>query len=405
MTKLEQLIQEKCPNGVEYRPLWQLLIFDKRFKGVDKSKQQKVVPFKHVSAEELKNMPTNNGDVKLLATGKFEGYTTDEIANESMNVGEVITIPSGGTANIKYHNGKFVDSGNILAISSDIDKYDLKYIYHCLLKENDLIQSYYRGGSVQHPEMGKIAELSFPVPPLEVQREIVEILDKFTLLTAELTAELTARKEQFEFYRNSMIKECENYVSLKSICKKISSGGTPLKSNKEYYDNGTVPWLRTQEVVFSEIKSTDCFITDKAVLETSAKWIPANCVIVAISGATAGRCAINKIPLTTNQHCLNLHIDDSKALYKYVYYCVCSFQKELLGRKEGARGDLTSTLISSLNIPLPSLDKQQRIVDILDRFDALCNDISSGLPAEIEARQKQYEYYRDKLLSFKRLEN
>ena len=96
-----------------------------------------------------------------------------------------------------------------------------------------------------------------------------------------------------------------------------------------------------------------------------------------------------------------MQIDSSKALYKYVFFSVCSRYDELIAKKQGARGDLNSSLILSLKIPLPSLEEQQRIVDILDRFDALCNDISAGLPAEIEARQKQYEYYRDKLLNFK----
>ena len=92
------------------------------------------------------------------------------------------------------------------------------------------------------------------------------------------------------------------------------------------------------------------------------------------------------------------------ALYKYVFYCVCSQYEELVSRKEGARGDLNSSRILSLEIPLPSLAEQERIVGILDRFNALCNDISTGLPAEIEARQKQYEYYRDTLLHFKKLD-
>ncbi|MFR2381850.1 restriction endonuclease subunit S [Thomasclavelia spiroformis] len=134
-------------------------------------------------------------------------------------------------------------------------------------------------------------------------------------------------------------------------------------------------------------------------------------MIIAISGASAGRCAINKIPLTTNQHCLAIEVNSEVALYKYVYYCVCNQYQDLLTKKEGARGDLNSSRILSLEIPIPypddkdkSLEEQQRIVDILDRFDKLCNDISEGLPAEIEARQKQYKYYRDKLLTFKTLE-
>ena len=185
------------------------------------------------------------------------------------------------------------------------------------------------------------------------------------------------------------------------ICIKVCSGSTPNKKLDSYYEGGRIPWLRTQEVIFGEIWETSAYITDKAVRETSAKWIPANCVIVAISGASAGRCGINKIPLTTNQHCLNLEIDRSLALYKYVYYCICNQHEELLAKKEGARGDLNASRIKSLVIPLPELDKQRQIVETLDQFDALVSNISQGLPAEIETRRKQYAYYRDKLLSFK----
>ncbi|MCD7762442.1 MAG: restriction endonuclease subunit S [Lachnospiraceae bacterium] len=191
------------------------------------------------------------------------------------------------------------------------------------------------------------------------------------------------------------------YVSLKDVAISSCSGGTPLKGHSEYYDEGTIPWLRTQEVTFNEIYETSEFITEEGLRNSAAKWVPENCVIVAISGASAGRCAINKIPLTTNQHCLNIQIDSSKAMYRYIYYCICASQNELLSKKEGARGDLNASRILSLTIPLPPLAEQERIVSILDRFDTLCSDISSGLPAEITARQKQYEYYRDKLLTFK----
>ena len=190
------------------------------------------------------------------------------------------------------------------------------------------------------------------------------------------------------------------YISLEEIATSRCTGGTPLKSNRAFYEGGDIPWLRTQEVVYNEIKSTECFITEEAVKKTSAKWIPRNCVIVAISGASAGRCAINKIPLTTNQHCLNIEVNAVIADYKYVYYCICNQYEELIGKKEGARGDLSVARIMSLKIPIPSLCSQKRIVSVLDRFDTLCNDLSNGLPAEIEARKKQYEYYRDKLLSF-----
>ena len=135
------------------------------------------------------------------------------------------------------------------------------------------------------------------------------------------------------------------WMTLRDVVTKSSSGGTPTKGNSNYYEDGTIPWIRTQDVRFNEIYQVDSFITEKAVEETAAKWIPVNCVIIAISGASAGRCAINKISATTNQHCLNLEIDPHKALYQYIYHCVCNKYQELLLKKQGARGDLNSSLI------------------------------------------------------------
>ncbi|MFR7450421.1 MAG: restriction endonuclease subunit S [Butyricicoccus sp.] len=233
-----------------------------------------------------------------------------------------------------------------LAISDFANSYLSDFLYH-LLNSNSC-QSEMRkkasfGGAVQNLNADIVRGLVLPVPPLEVQNEIVRILDNFTELTDELTAklaaELTARQKQYEFYRDKLLTFDNDIpvLPLKAVVKKSCAGATPAKGNAEYYEGGTVPWIRTQDVRFNEIKEVDTFITEKAVEETAAKWIPENCVIVAISGATAGRCAINKIKATTNQHCLNMQIDAGKALYKYVYYCVCSKQDELISKKQGAR--------------------------------------------------------------------
>jgi type I restriction enzyme S subunit len=142
-------------------------------------------------------------------------------------------------------------------------------------------------------------------------------------------------------------------------------------------------------------------ITEAGLKNSSANWIPKHCVIVAISGASAGRSAINDIALTTNQHCCNLEIDPQQAKYRYVFHWLGREYKRLKALGQGARSDLNVGLISSYRIALPPLAEQERIVGILDRFDALVNDLTSGLPAELAARRKQYEYYRDRLLTFK----
>ena len=320
------------------------------------------------------------------------------------------------------------------------EKLENRYLFHVLKNSQHRIDAQVRRASIPRISREAVGNIRIPIPPLDVQNRIVNVLDNFEKICSDLNiglpAEIEARQKQYEYYRDKLLTFAETgntilsraeqsraeqsraeqsralikllqyvfgyaVVSLQDVVKNSCSGGTPKKGVSEYYEDGNIPWLRTQEVVFRDICKTECFITESAVKNSAAKWIPENCVIVAISGATAGRCAINKIPLTTNQHCLNLEVDPEMALYRYVYYCICAKQEELLAKKEGARGDLNSTRILSLQIDLPSIEKQKRIVSILDRFDAICNDLTSGLPAEIEARQKQYEYYRDKLLTFK----
>lgn len=186
------------------------------------------------------------------------------------------------------------------------------------------------------------------------------------------------------------------------ISKRISSGGTPLTTKPEYY-GGEIPWLRTQEVNFDVITSTGVSITELGLTESSANWIPANSVVVAMYGATVAKVAVTGIPLTTNQACCNLEIDDSIALFRYVFHWISREYENLKSLGQGSQTNINAQIVKSYKIPVPSLNEQQRIVEILDNFDALVNDISIGLPAEIKARRQQYEYYRDQLLSFKEL--
>ena len=369
--------------------------------------------------------------------------TIDHITNAAVDKASMTVYPAGSVAivtrsGILRHTFPVTYIPFETTVNQDIkilvtkEGISSRYVSHALQAYGESIRrtTKKQGGTVDSLDFQKVLAYKIPVPPLDVQNRIVNVLDNFEKICSDLNiglpAEIEARQKQYEYYRDKLLTFAENgntilsraeqsralikllqyvfgytVVSLQDIVKKSCSGGTPKKGVSEYYEGGNIPWLRTQEVVFRDIYRTECFITESAVKNSAAKWIPENCVIVAISGATAGRCAINKIPLTTNQHCLNLEVDPEMALYRYVYYCICAKQEELLAKKEGARGDLNSTRILSLQIDLPSIEEQKRIVSILDRFDAICNDLTSGLPAEIEARQKQYECYRDKLLTFK----
>ena len=260
-----------------------------------------------------------------------------------------------------------------------------------------------------------LAKIIIPVPPLRVQARIVEILDKFTQLEAqleaELQAELEARRKQYAYYRDQLLNFLQypplnvniEWRTLGEVCESICSGGTPSTEKKQYYQ-GSIPWLRTQDIDWREVYDTEIKITEEAIANSSAKLIPANCVIVAMYGATAAKACINKIPLTTNQACCNLQVDEKVAHYKYVYYWISNEYERLKAQGEGSQSNLNARKIKSYKIPLPPLSEQRRIVDILDRFDTLTNSISEGLPREIALRRKQYAYYRDALLSFPRPE-
>lgn len=198
---------------------------------------------------------------------------------------------------------------------------------------------------------------------------------------------------------NELCPDGVEFVPISDICIKITSGGTPKSKNSSYY-GGCIPWLRTQEVDWCDIYDTSVKITEDGLSNSSAKWIPENCVIVAMYGATAAKVAINKIPLTTNQACCNLEIDKSKALYRYVFHWLNKEYKSLKAMGQGSQSNINAQIIKKYEIPLPPLPVQSEIVRILDKFTEAKTELTSLLSAELTARRKQYEYYRDKLLTF-----
>lgn len=161
------------------------------------------------------------------------------------------------------------------------------------------------------------------------------------------------------------------YSKIGDICLQVCSGGTPTSSNPNYY-NGGIPWLNTNEVNFCNIYSTNKTISQEGLEHSAAKYIPANTVIVAMYGVTAGKSAIAKIPLTTNQACCNLVIDAAKADYRYVYYFLKQ-QSDNLNKlaNGGAQQNLNSLIIKKYKIALPGLDVQHRIASILSTYDTL----------------------------------
>ena len=417
MSRLRELMEELCPSGVEYKKLGEIcVILDSHRRPV--TKKDRVT-----------------GQYPYYGANGIQDYVDDFIFDGTFLLigedGSVLT--EQGTPVVHWATGK-IWVNNHAHILKEKGEILLRFLFHYMqtVKIHHLVK-----GVPPKLNQNDLREIPIPVPPLEIQNEIVKLLDNFTELTAELTeqlmTELTLRKKQYNFYRDSLLNFVRvddtivqtdrqtdrqaqriskfglwrktqhiEWKSLRDISVRISSGGTPRKTNSAYYTGGTIPWLRTQEVEFNYIEKATSFITEEGLKNSSAKWIPAHCVIVAISGATAGRSAVNNIPVTTNQHCCNIEVNEEMVEYKYVFYWVKSQYEKLKGLGRGARADLSAEIIANYPIPVPPLSEQCHIVSILDRFDALCNDLTSGLPAEIAARKKQYEHYRDKLLTFPR---
>ena len=375
MSRLSELVRDLCPDGVEYRTLSNCVILPSIPRGLKRMQYETNAPFPIVDQ----------------GRGRIAGYSSDV----SRLVKDVPGIIFGDhTREIKYIDFPYVPGAEGIKWIRATGDVALRYLFHYLKSLRIPSRGYNR-------HWGTVRDLPVPVPPLEVQQEIVRILDQFTTLEAELEAELEARRKQYEYYREQLMRGASMYEARALIDISIAarSGGTPRSNNTSYY-NGVVPWLRTQDIDFCDIWETSATITEEGMRNSSAKWVPTGCVIIAMYGATAAKVAMNCIPLTMNQACCAFEIDDSKAVARYVYHWIASQYVTLRSQGEGSQNNLSVGKLKKVQIPLPSVYEQRRIADILDRFDTLVNDISSGLPAEIAARHEQYEYYRNMVLTF-----
>ena len=188
------------------------------------------------------------------------------------------------------------------------------------------------------------------------------------------------------------------YKALKEVCQKVYAGGTPTSSNAAYY-NGDIPWLRSGEVNFNEITTTEKTITEEGYNSSSAKWVEKHSVLIAMTGATVARSAMTLIDLTANQSVCALIPKREILNYRYLYYWISKSYLQLKGMAQGALTSINLEIIKSFEIPVPPLPVQEEIVRILDSF----TELQAELQAELQKRKLQYSYYLDNLLSFNNL--
>ena len=381
MNKIENLIDRICPNGVQYKPITDVATIKRGVRVV-------------------KVQLANQGEIPVYQNSVTPmGYYS--VSNCPANTPFIIGAGAAGEIGYSFVDFWAADDCFFFVCSKTLDS---RYLYHALLCQQRFLLSKVRKASIPRLSRTIIEKLIIPVPPLPVQQEIVRILDSFTQLTAQLTAELTARRKQYEYYRNKLLT-FESDIPMKAlgdVCNVIA-GGTPSKKNSDYWNAGTIKWLGS--TVCKNQKTVDeitAYITEKGVLESSAKIMGEETTLVALVGATIGKVAFLPFKAAINQNIAGIYPKDVEILIpSYVYYACTTLYPKFLALTQGTKLAMANmSFIRALQIPVPSIEEQRRIVSILDRFDALCNDLTSGLPAEIEARRKQYEYYRDKLLTF-----
>lgn len=377
---------------VEWKALWEVTTWDKQFNAVDRKKQPIVNNYQYLLAADLFNLEQSNGDVFLLSTGERTGWTTKELAGIYLRDGEVVSIPWGKSRPVidvlKYYKGFFVTADNRIASSNNTDILLNKYLFYWLQTQSMVIDGFYRGSGIQHPNMAAVLDMNIPIPPLPVQKEIVRILDSFTKLTAELTAELTARKKQYNYYREQLLSFEEGEVEWKmlgDLCENLDSLRKPVTSGLR--EAGGIPYYGASGIV-DYVKD---YIFDGDFLlvsEDGANLLARNTPIAfSISGKTW---------VNNHAHVLKFNTYEERRYIEY-YLNRIDLTPYISG---AAQPKLNQKNLNGIIIPIPSLEEQSRIVSILDKFDTLTNSISEGLPKEIELRKKQYEYYRDLLLTF-----
>lgn len=386
ISKIEKLINILSPKGVYYFSISELCNVSRG----------RVISKEYLAANigefpVYSSQTTNNG-----VFGKINSYDYD---------GEYVTWTTDGAnaGSIFYRNGKFNITNVCGLLKPKNNDLNTKFLSYALSIKAKL---YVNAGMGNPKLMSNVMEsIKIPLPPLSIQQEIVKILDTFTQLEAELEAELEARKKQYEYYRNEFFRK-KNDVPIIKIgdVSDCLAGATPSTTKREYWENGTISWMSSGEVNYGKVFFTEKKITQKGYDNSSTKIVPPNTVVVALAGQgkTRGMAGITKIPLCTNQSLCSI-IPNSQLNSTYLYHYLKSKYQDLrkISQGEGKRGGLNLKMIKNYRVPLPPIEIQIKIATKLEMFDSLVNDISVGLPAEIEARKQQYEYYRNKLLTFK----
>ena len=406
MSRLAELIEELCPDGVEYRALGDVGVFV-RGGGLQKADFVETgMPCVHYGQIHTRFGISVKEAVTFVSEAQFArlkhaDYGDLLIATTSEDDEAV------GKATAWLGDGEVAISGDMFYYRHNLDP---KYVSYFFASSSfqDQKRPYLTGAKVRRIADKGLSRIQIPIPPLEVQREIVRILDQFTTLEAELEAELEARRAQYEHYRNHLLsyeslatRSPVKVVKLGDVIA-ISRGASPRPISKYVTQGEGIPWIK-----IGDVDPRGKFVTSAAECITSAgaeksrKVLPGDFILS--NSMSFGRPYILQIEGCVHDGWLILSNVADHWIPDFLYHSLRTdnVQRQFAQLASGGTvRNLNSRVIESVELPLPPKVVQEEIVSMLDRFDALVNDISSGLPAEIAARRAQYEHYRDRLLSF-----
>ena len=397
MSKLDEMIRELCPDGVEYVKLNSVCdIYD----GTHSTPNYTESGVKFASVENIGNLYATR---KYISEKDFEKYKIKPRIGDVM----MTRIGSVGVCTVVDRNEALAFYVSLALLRPQLDKVQSRFLKYAIesihgrkeLRKRTLINAV--PIKINKDDIGKV---TIPLPPIEIQSEIVHTLDNYTenvvKLQNQLTAELTARQKQYTFYRNKLLTFSGNEkakivkISLGDIgpicmCKRILKSQTNTVEGVPFYKIGTFG------------KKADAYISKETFDEYRSKYsFPKKGDVLISAAGTIGRTVVydGKPAYFQDSNIVWIDNNESVVLNSYLRYCY-----ELKPWKVSSGGTiqrLYNDNIAKAIITVPSLDVQNRIVNVLDNFEKICSDLNIGLPAEIEARQKQYEYYRDKLLTF-----
>ena len=379
MSRLDELIKELCPDGVEYVKIRDYFT---RLKGTP------------ITAQKMKEIAKDDGKIKIFAGGKTVINANEEdIPKANITRIPAVLVQSRGIIDVIYCEKPFTFKNEMWAYTHE-NQITVKYLYYIMKKDVLYFRDCASGmGSLPQISLKVTEGLKIPLPPLEIQREIVRILDSFTEYTALLEKELALRKKQYAYYRNMLLDFGDN-VERRTLGEifNIRDGthDTPKKSDKGF------PLVTSKNIINGIIDKSSCYLISKndydAINQRSKVYI--NNILMSMIGTIGATAIVKEEPNYAIKN-IGLIMTTNEIQAKFInFYLNSNYAQKYISEniKGTAPKYLSLTALRNFPVPFLPLEEQKRIVEILDRFDKLCNDLTSGLPAEINARKKQYAY-------------